>query len=231
MFDIFYGIEKTSLVDYEGYIVCTLFTKGCNFRCHFCHNAKLALDESIENIKFDEIYEYLNKRKNVLDGVCITGGEPTLNKDLPDVIKKIRELNLKIKLDTNGSNPDMVKYLIDNNLVDYIAMDIKSGLSGYSKITNIITPPLDKIKETINILKSSNIDYEFRTTLVEEFHKINDIIEIGILLNNEKILYLQHFVDHGTCLSQDLHEVDLNTAINYQKILKEYIKEVKLRGY
>ncbi len=231
MKEIFYGIEKTSLVDFEGYIACTIFTKGCNFRCPFCHNASLALNESIDNIPFNDILDYLNKRKNIIDAVCITGGEPTLNIELPEIIKKIKELDLLVKLDTNGSNPKMVKYLIDNNLIDYVAMDIKNGISGYSKITGINNPPIENIQETINILKSSNIKYEFRTTLVEEFHSLNDILEIGLLLKNEPILYLQHFVDHGTCLINDLHEVSKEKALEYQSFLQNYIKEVKLRGY
>lgn len=231
MKEIFYGIEKTSLVDYEGYIVCTLFTKNCNYRCQFCHNASLALDENIDIIKFDEILQYLEKRKNVIDGVCITGGEPTLNESLPEIIRIIKNLNLKVKLDTNGTNPKMVKYLIDNNLVDYIAMDIKNGLSGYKKITNVNDPQLDNIQETIKILKENKVKYEFRTTLVDEYHQLNDILEIALLLNNEPLLYLQRFVDHGTCLKQNLHEVELKKALEYQSFLKNYIKDVKLRGY
>ena len=231
MYDIFYGMEKTSLVDYDGYIVCTLFTKGCNFKCPFCHNVSLALNKEIKSIPFDEILEYLEKRKNILDGVCITGGEPTLYKELPEIIAKLKELGLKIKLDTNGSNPRMIKFLIDHNLVDYIAMDIKSGLSGYSKASGKLNPPLNYIKETIKILKSSEIEYEFRTTLVKELHNANDILEIGILLLDTDKIYLQRFVDHGTCLKEGLHEVDIETAKFYQTILKEYVKIVKLRGY
>lgn len=231
MYNIFYGIEKTSLVDFEGYIVCTLFTKGCNLRCPFCHNASLALNQDIKNIDFNDILDYLTKRENILDGVCITGGEPTLNPSLPSIIKEIKKLNLLVKLDTNGSNPEMVETLINDNLIDYVALDIKNGISGYSKITGVSNPPIENIKKTINILKNSTIKYEYRTTLVDEFHTVNDIKEIGLLLKGENILYLQHFVDHGTCLQNNLHEVDINKAIEYKTILEEYIKEVKLRGY
>lgn len=230
MNNIFYGMEKISLVDYDGKVTCTLFTKGCNFRCPFCHNSSLALDESVPSIDFNEILEYLEKRKNMLDAVCITGGEPTLIKELPYIIRQIKSIGFKIKLDTNGSNPKMLKELIDNHLIDYVAMDIKNGLSGYAKTINT-HPPLDDIIKSIEILKENIIPYEFRTTLVDEFHKEQDIVEISNLIKGASVLYLQHFINSDNCIRKDLHEVSKEKALEYKSFLETFINNVYLRGY
>ena len=231
MKDIFYGMEKTSLVDFEGHIVATIFTKGCNFRCPYCHNSDLALNRDINPIPFKEIIEYLKSRVGIIDGVCVSGGEPTLHKELPYFIKEIKKLNILVKLDTNGSNPAMLKGLIDNKLIDYVAIDIKSGLSGYSKVIGKNSAPINELLESIKILKNSSIGYEFRTTLVKELHNKRDILEIGMLLNGEDKLYLQKFTDHGTCIEDNLHEVEKEKAQEYQGLLSKYIKNVYLRGY
>ena len=168
MNSIFCGIEKLSLVDFDGYISCTLFTSGCNYRCPFCHNSPLIKEQP--SLNMEEILNYLSLRKKMLDAVVITGGEPTLHKELPSVLKQIKDLGYIIKLDTNGTNPKMLKELIDKKLIDYVAMDIKASSNCYSLVTGVINPFLDNIKESINILKTSNINFEFRTTLVKEFH-------------------------------------------------------------
>lgn len=229
MMNIFCGMEKLSLVDFDGYLACTLFTGGCNYRCPFCHNSPLIDMQS--PLEFEEILKFLNSRKKMLDAVVITGGEPTLHPILPDVIKKIKELGFKIKLDTNGTNPTMLKELIDNKLIDYVAMDIKTSLNNYHIVTGTVNPLLDKVKESINILKTSGIDYEFRTTLVKEYHTEEEIYKIKELLVDAKKLYLQKFVLRETCLNQNLNEVDKDTANNYKTILESAIKQVYLRGY
>lgn len=229
MMNIFCGMEKLSLVDFDGHLACTLFTGGCNYRCPFCHNSPLIHMQA--PLKFDEIMKFLNSRKKMLDAVVITGGEPTLHHVLPDVIKKIKELGFKIKLDTNGTNPTMLKELIDNKLIDYVAMDIKTSLNEYHIVTGTANPLLDKIKESIDILKTSGIDYEFRTTLVKEYHTEKAIHEIKELLVGAKKLYLQKFVLRETCLNQYLHEIDKDTANNYKTILESAINQVHLRGY
>ena len=231
MKDIFYGMEKTSLVDFEGHIVTTIFTKGCNFRCPYCHNSELALNMPIPAIPFDDILSFLSLRRGIIDGVCISGGEPTINKELPEAIKEIKRLGLLIKLDTNGSNPQMLKELIDNRLIDYAAIDIKSGLSGYNKIIGKAKAPINELLKSISIFKEGNIDYEFRTTLVKEFHSTRDILEIVYLLKGEDMLYLQKFTDHGTCIGENLHEVDKEKALEYQDLLSKFINNVYLRGY
>lgn len=229
MNSIFCGIEKLSLVDFDGYISCTLFTSGCNYRCPFCHNSPLI--EEQPSLNMEEILNYLSVRKKMLDAVVITGGEPTLHKELPNVIKQIKDLGYIIKLDTNGTNPKMLKELIDKNLIDYVAMDIKASSNCYSLVTGVINPFLDNIKESINILKTSNINFEFRTTLVKEFHSLDSINEMKELVSGSKKLYLQKFVLRDTCLNQKLHELDLETANTYKSILEEVVEKVTLRGY
>jgi pyruvate formate lyase activating enzyme len=229
MNSIFCGIEKLSLVDFDGYISCTLFTSGCNYRCPFCHNSPLI--EEQPSLKMEEILNYLSVRKKMLDAVVITGGEPTLHKELPSVLKQIKDLGYIIKLDTNGTNPKMLKELIDKKLIDYVAMDIKASSNCYSLVTGVINPFLDNIKESINILKTSNINFEFRTTLVKEFHSLDSINEMKELVSGSKKLYLQKFVLRDTCLNQKLHEVDLETAKCYKSILEEVVEKVSFRGY
>ena len=225
----FCGIEKLSLVDFDGYISCTLFTSGCNYRCPFCHNSPLIKEQP--SLNMEEILNYLSVRKKMLDAVVITGGEPTLHKELPSVLKQIKDLGYIIKLDTNGTNPKMLKELIDKKLIDYVAMDIKASSNCYSLVTGVINPFLDNIKESINILKTSNINFEFRTTLVKEFHSLDSINEMKELVSGSKKLYLQKFVLRDTCLNQKLHEVDLETAKCYKSILEEVVEKVNLRGY
>ena len=229
MNSIFCGIEKLSLVDFDGYISCTLFTSGCNYRCPFCHNSPLI--EEQPSLNMEEILNYLSVRKKMLDAVVITGGEPTLHKELPSVLKQIKDLGYIIKLDTNGTNPKMLKELIDKKLIDYVAMDIKASSNCYSLVTGVINPFLDNIKESINILKTLNINFEFRTTLVKEFHSLDSINEMKELVSGSKKLYLQKFVLRDTCLNQKLHEVDLETAKCYKSILEEVVEKVSLRGY
>lgn len=230
----FFGMEKVSLVDAEGYIVCTLFSNNCNFRCPFCHNAPLILNNLTTPLDFNEIMNYLSLRKNVLDGVCISGGEPTLMTDLKEKIKKIKELGLFIKLDTNGSNPEKLESLIKENLIDYVAMDIKNNLDDYPKtigLENNCKKLIENVVKSMNILKSSSIKYEFRTTLVKEFHDEKAIKKLGLLLDGAPILYLQHFISRESCLNPSLHEVPKEKALEYQNLLKTNVKIVKLRGY
>jgi len=227
----FVGMEKLSLVDYEGKLACTLFTNGCNFKCPFCHNSTLVVKDNYSYIEDEEILLYLEKRKKHLDAVVITGGEPTLMNELIDKIKKIKQLGYLIKLDTNGSNPEIVKQLVENNLVDYIAMDIKNSFDKYPLTTAINTINLDKIKQSINYIMNCNIDYEFRTTLVKEFHTEEDIIKIAHMINGSKKYFLQCFVDRGECIKSDLHKIEKEEALKYQDILQDYIQVVKLRGY
>ena len=228
----FMGIEKLSLVDYEGKLACTLFTNGCNFKCPFCHNSSLVTNYDNNNyIEDEEIYLYLEKRKKQIDAVVITGGEPTLMPNLIEHITKIKQLGYLVKLDTNGTNPDIIKKLLDLNLIDYIAMDIKNSYNKYDVTTGIKNISLDNIKQSINLILNCNIDYEFRTTLVKEYHNEEDIKEIALMIKGAKTHFLQCFIDKGTCIKNDLHEVSKEDALKFKQILEHTISYVSLRGY
>jgi pyruvate formate lyase activating enzyme len=202
----FGGIEKTTLIDYPGRVAATIFLLGCNFRCPFCYSAELVLPEKIKEqpkISKKEILDFLKERRELLEGIVICGGEPTIHGKLPDFIRKIKDLGYSVKLDTNGSNPEMLKRLIDGKLIDYVAMDIKAPLGAkiqnskfkiqkYERATGV-KADLNKIRESIEIIKKSEIDYEFRTTVVPTFHSKEDIIQIARDISPAKKYYLQNF--------------------------------------
>ncbi len=224
------GIEKMSLVDYPGQVCAVLFTGGCNFRCPFCHNSGI-VNKEYNEIGEAEIFEFLNKRKGMLDAVCVSGGEPTLQSDLFEFIQKLKTMGFKVKLDTNGTNPEILKKLIDCKLLDYVAMDIKNNIDDYYPIIGGVKIDTLKIKESINILKLGLLDYEFRTTLVKEYHKEENIKQLAEELNGARRLYLQKYVDSDGCITRGLNEISVQTAEHYKDILSKTIKDVKLRGY
>ena len=226
----FVGIDKFSLLDYEDKVSCVLFCKPCNFRCPFCHNGTTVL-EAETTIPFDDILDYLRGRKGLIDAVVVSGGEPTLMPDLKEKIIQLNELGFLIKLDTNGTNPEIVKDLCENNLVDYVAMDIKNSLDKYSLTTGVKNPLTDKVQETIKYLMNSNVDYEFRTTLIDEFHDIEDMKLMADLLKGAKRLYLQKFVERDSCIQKGLHEVSKEKAEEFASVLRTTIQNVSLRGY
>lgn len=194
------GLQKTTLIDFPGHTACTVFLSGCNFRCPFCYSPELVLPEKIKNhpkLSEKEFFAFLKERKGLLEGVVICGGEPTFNKDLPDFIKKIKEIDppsggFLVKLDTNGTNPEMLKKLIAGKLVDYIAMDIKAPFSSYDKVTGGKADS-NKIEESVEIIKNSGADYEFRTTVVPGLHSKDDIVQIAKNIAPAKRYYLQNF--------------------------------------
>ena len=226
----FVGMDKLSLLDFEDRMSCVLFSKACNFRCPFCHNGLTVL-ESDETIPWEEVMEYLKLRRPMLDAVVVSGGEPTLLPNLVDKLKDIKSLGYEIKLDTNGTNPELVEEYIKTGLIDYVAMDIKNSEEKYALTSGIKKAPMDKIKQTIQLLMTANIGYEFRTTLVDEFHKISDMDGLGSLIKGAKVLYLQKFVDRDGCIQRGLHEVNEETANKFKEILLKYVDKVELRGY
>ena len=226
----FVGIDKLSLLDYEDKIAVVLFCKPCNFRCPFCHNGTTVL-EADTVIPFADILEYLQSRKGLIDAVVVSGGEPTLMPDLKEKIIAIKELGFLVKLDTNGTNPEVIKDLRESGLIDYVAMDIKNSFKKYPLTVGTKNAYLDKVSMSIQYLMSSGIDYEFRTTLIDEFHDAQDIREMGETLKGAKRLYLQKFVDRESCIQRGLHEVNKEKAESFVEILKQYIDNVSLRGY
>ena len=227
----FVAINKLSLLDYPGKVSCILYTRGCNFRCPYCHNGLTLLDNQSDFVMFEDILSFLKKRVGILDGVVISGGEPTLMPDLEEKIIEIKKLGFLVKLDTNGTNPDLLKSLIDNKLIDYVAMDIKAPLHKYGKVVNNPKVDTEKIAKSIEILKSDVIDYEFRTTLVEELINEVDVFAIGKMLEGAKRLYLQQYKLSEGVINKDLHHVDRDLADKFRNILLEYVSEVELRGY
>lgn len=200
------GVQKFSMIDYPDKIACIVFTQGCNFRCPYCHNPELVKPEMFgESLNEEEFFDFLKERVGKLDAVSITGGEPTLQYDLIEFIKKIRDLGFLIKLDTNGTNPEMLKEIIDQKLVNYIAMDIKAPLQNYEKITGV---PADvkKIKKSIELIKNSGIDYEFRTTLVKNLLSLEDLKQIGEEIKGAKKYYLQKFIPTKTVRAEMMEE-------------------------
>ena len=222
------GVQKVTLLDYPGKVACEIFTQGCNFECPFCQNSSLIPITNTGEFSEEEIFEYLNLRKNILDGVVITGGEPTVQKDLKSFIKKIKDLGLLVKLDTNGGNPKVLQELIDEKLVDYVAMDIKNIFNKYN-ITAGKKINLDNIKKSIEILKASKIDYEFRTTIIKEMHSLDDIISICKLVGDAKY-YLQNFEDSENVLDHSLHGFSREELLFIDKYLKDVFPNVEIRA-
>ena len=222
------GVQKVTLLDYPGKVACEIFTQGCNFECPFCQNSSLIPITNTGEFSEEEIFEYLNLRKNILDGVVITGGEPTVQKDLKGFIKKIKDLGLLVKLDTNGGNPKVLQELIDEKLVDYVAMDIKNIFNKYN-ITAGKRINLDNIKKSIEILKASKIDYEFRTTIIKEMHSLDDIVSICKLVGNVKY-YLQNFEDSENVIDHSLHGFSREELLFIDKYLKDVFPNVEIRA-
>ncbi len=226
------GIDKLSLLDYEDKVSVVLFSQACNMRCPFCHNGEAILGASKEDeIDFNEILDFLKTRRGLIDAVVFTGGEPTLENDLKVKIKAVRDLGFLIKLDTNGTNPEIVNNLLDEGLVDYVAMDIKNCPSLYAETVGLKCVNIENIKKSISIIMKKAPDYEFRTTLVKEFHEKMDYQEFLNLIKGAKRLFLQKFVDREGCIKKGLHDVDEVEASKLRDYLSSEIPEVNLRGY
>lgn len=222
------GLQKLSLLDYPGYVSCIIFTKSCNFKCPFCHNSSLIEDNDEGLIKEEEIFEFLNKRKNTIDGVSITGGEPLLQKDIIPFIIKIKDMGFKVKVDTNGSIPTVLKQLVEDKLVDYIAMDIKNTFEKYD-ITTDSKVNINNIKESINIIENSGIDYEFRTTVVKEYHSIEDIKSILSYIKSDSTYYIQNFNNNDQVLNRKLNKIQEEDLKNMKRDLETKYQNIHFR--
>lgn len=218
------GLQKTTFIDFPEKIACIVFTQGCNFRCGYCHNPEL-FENKEPTLSVSAFFEFLNKRKGKLDGVVITGGEPTLQKDLKEFIKQIKDLGFAVKLDTNGTNPEILKELISENLLDYVAMDIKAPLEKYKNIVNVDFDT-KKIKNSIDFIMSCGIDYEFRTTVLKSQLSLEDFEEIGNLIKGAKKYYLQEFIP-SKILDNNLINEKSYTKDEFKKIcfmLQKYVE-------
>ena len=229
------GLQKMTLLDFPGRIACTVFLQGCNFRCPFCHNSDL-LDFTPEGeIPVEELLSFLKKRRGMLEGVCITGGEPTVQRDLPDLLRAIKALGYPVKLDTNGSNPTMLKALVAEGLVDYVAMDIKNSREKYGLTAGVPGLSMDKIEESMAFLLSDAVDYEFRTTVVRELHHEKDFQNMAHWIlslssgKRAKRLFLQSYVDRDSVLMPGLSAPEEKMLTEYADILRICAENVSIR--
>ena len=227
---VIHGIQKLTLVDYPGHPAAILFTGDCNFRCPFCQNAPLVLSSSSEPLIADEeIFSFLTKRKGMLDGVVVTGGEPTLQKDLIPFLGRLKTLGYLVKLDTNGYRPDVLEKAMESGYVDYVAMDIKTSLDEYPVVAGIKNLDVSRIERSVELLKSGAVDYEFRTTVVEPLHHKENFEKIGELLKGCRRYYLQSFVDSGNIIGKNCFPPSQEQLKNYLKTVSNYIESVSIR--
>lgn len=226
---IFGGFQKLTLLDFPGKVACILFTKGCNFYCPFCHNSSL-VHSSSSDISEEEALGYLVKRQGILEGVCISGGEPLLHDKLEPFIKKVKDMGYAVKLDTNGSFPDKIKHLADGGLIDYVAMDIKNSFEKYPSTSGKNDVDISKINKSIDYLMSSSVDYEFRTTVVNELHTTQDIVAICKRISGAKRYFLQNFVDSGDILKSGLNPVPEDVLEKMLVEGKKFTENIFIRG-
>ena len=227
------GLQKLTTSDFPGFIACIVFTQGCNLKCPYCPNSGLIpmvseLDDN--HISEDEFFKFLDKRKNVLDGVVITGGEPLVHSNIKEFISKIKDIGYKVKLDTNGTNPSLLKELIKSNLIDYVAMDIKNDFQNYARTVGLENINIDNIKNSIDILKTSQIDYEFRTTIIQEFHNENNIKNICEIIGEGPKYFIQNFEDSSNVINHDLHGFTYDDLALLQKNFETKYPNFHVRG-
>lgn len=225
------GLQKLAMVDFPDKLAATVFTGGCNLRCPFCHNAPLVTrPEEAEHFTEEAVLAFLASRKGLLDGVVLSGGEPLLHDDAADFLRKVRSLGFAVKLDTNGCFPDRLSALLDEGLVDYVAMDIKNSPANYPRTCGVAAMDLDAVEASVRLLRGSGVDYEFRTTLVREFHTADDITAIGQWLRGAPKYYLQNFVDSGNLVGQGCHGFTPEELHAFETLARPFFGQVALRG-
>jgi len=227
------GLQKLTLIDYPGHIAATVFTVGCNFRCPFCHNPELvsSIEYQVSSILERDFFDFLESRRGKLEGVCITGGEPAIQPDIVEFIRRIKKMGYKVKLDTNGARPDILRLLYAKKLLDYVAMDIKNSPEKYNSTTNSKVD-IERIKLSVNLIRNSGVDYEFRTTAVPGLHKEEDFAKIGKWLEGAKKYVLQAFEDKGKILDPKLKKRTQGKKIDLEKIaknIKKYFGKMEIR--
>lgn len=226
-----HGLNKTTLLDYPGRIGATVFLGGCNFRCPFCHNGGLVLDQKAQPIIPEEdFWNFLERRKGVLQGVCISGGEPTLQPELGGWIARIKAMGYPVKLDTNGYHPEVLESLMEEKLIDYIAMDIKGSPLNYEQCSGISQLDLEPVLRSVQLIMNSGIDYEFRTTVVKELHRVEEFREIGFMLKGAENYFLQNYQDGENVICPGFHAMEKEQLLRCAEIVREYVRYVEIRG-
>lgn len=227
----FFGLQKLTLLDYPGQVACTVFTGGCNFRCPYCHNGGLVHPGSSPLLSEEELLAFLKTRTRKLEGITVSGGEPTIHADLPEFLHKVKALGFLVKLDTNGQSPKMLRSLFDKGLVDYVAMDIKNCRSRYAETVGVPGLSIAAIEESVQLLMNGTIPYEFRTTLCKELHDETAVSEIGQWLKGCKAYYLQPYRDAPEVLTPGVYHAPSAEALEkFRSILLPDIPNVLLRG-
>ncbi len=227
-----YGLQKLTLLDWPGRTACTVFMSGCNFRCPFCHNSALISNgsDSGSAIKETDLWEFLEKRSGILDGVCITGGEPLLYSDLERLLERIKRLGYSIKLDTNGSHPERLRKVFEHGLIDYVAMDIKNSPPLYAKTCGLEYMDILPIRKSVDFLLEGHVDYEFRTTVVRQFHDADSLVEAARFISGAKRYFLQQFIDYDSVLTTGLTAYSKSDMEHFAQLIRPYVESVKLRG-
>ena len=223
------GYQKLTLLDFPGAVACTVFTGGCNLRCPFCHNAGLVLTPNEEDSMEKEVLTFLSRRKGLLEGVCVTGGEPLLQPDLEDFIRRVKEMGYRVKLDTNGSMPERLEALLATGLIDYVAMDVKSSPKGYSKATGASIGS-DVFEKSIRLLQKSGVAHEFRTTAVKGIHTLEDFAEIGKWLASDSPYFIQTFVDSHNLIGSGCDAFSESETRALLDAVRPYLPLAQLRG-
>ena len=228
---VIHGLQKLTLLDFPGHTACTVFTARCNWRCPFCHNASLVLrPDSQPVIDEDAFFSFLAKRRGLLDGVAVTGGEPTLNRDLGDFLARVKDMGFQTKLDTNGTHPDMLRDILARGLADYVAMDIKAGRDNYPAVTGTLRPGLTGVEESVSLLWESGTAHEFRTTVVRELHSDADFADIAIWLAGEERYFLQAFKDSGDLITQTCSGCSKEEMEHFLSIVRVGVPSAAIRG-
>ena len=224
------GLQKMTLLDYPGKVACTVFLGGCDLRCPFCHNSGLVAGPMPAELDDGALLAFLDKRRGLLDGVCVTGGEPLLRPELPQLLSRIKELGYPVKLDTNGGRPERLRALLEAGLVDYVAMDIKNSPERYGETAGVPGLDLAPFRESVSLLLWGTVDYEFRTTVVREFHDADSFRAIGPWIAGARRYFLQSFVDRDSVLQAGLHPWDRETLASFGDLVRPYVEQVELRG-
>jgi pyruvate formate lyase activating enzyme len=225
-----YGLQKMTLLDFPGHVACTVFLGGCDFRCPFCHNFELIDGTAQPVMDDDELIAFLKSRKALLDGVAITGGEPCLHPDLPQLMRRIRAEGYKVKLDTNGYHPERLKAILEEGLADYVAMDIKNSEEKYALTCGVESLDMGKIRESMSLLMNGSTDYEFRTTVIHEFHEDEDFRRMGEMIKGAKRYFLQRFTDRDSVPYGNLSAPSFDEMHRYAEIASKYVADTQLRG-
>ena len=225
-----HGLQKMTLLDFPGHVACTVFLRGCDFRCPYCHNYELVDGSAPAVMDEGELFAFLEKRRGLLDGVAVTGGEPCLRPDLPDLLRRIRAMGFGVKLDTNGTHPALLRAILDEGLADYVAMDIKNRPEKYAQTAGLASVDLAPIRESVRLLMQGQTDYEFRTTVVDELHEEGDFEAIGAWIAGARRYFLQCFTDRDSVPFGNLHAPTPERLRRYADIMRRYVPDTQVRG-